>query len=200
MGKNTTPRKFDGAIQSPYQVKDAANAYYALSCILTDTMPDDKEEVEKAGYTLATIGASATNRFLALELYFKAIFIGMGGMFIGTHDLQMLFSELPREHRNLIQNSFAQKRQVRNTVDVNWHVTVLFRIGANLQLERPTVDLSDDTLETLLERNKDGFVDWRYVFQHAKASAPTTYTYEYRALGLLCDILREVLDSGLQDD
>lgn len=189
----------DGSQWSPYQVKAAADAYYKLSCVLSDSLSDDPGAIENEGHTLAIIGASATNRFLALELYFKAIFIGLGIGFPKTHDFVALFDRLPQDDQKRIQHRYDALAAIGNTTDMNWALNVSFQKG-DVELDRPIVGVLEESLAGLLARNRKGFENWRYVFQEAKASGPTIYTYEHRALGVLCIVLQEVLDEGLRCD
>lgn len=77
MAKRNKIKYTDGGLYSPYQVLSAANAYYALSAALTDSLTDTSKEGRRLDIDMDAIAASATNRLLALELYFKALLVGL---------------------------------------------------------------------------------------------------------------------------
>ncbi|MFS2022539.1 hypothetical protein [Massilia sp. CT11-137] len=194
MGKKREP--FDGSKYSPWSVLDAANAYYELSAVFTSKMqrqgiqnPDMYESV-----------ASATNRILALELYMKAFMVGACMPVPMEHNLVTLFNALPerlREHciRLYDEGDRANPGQMRIRIESAFQLT---EVHGELEPSHVRVEF-DPELDTLLERNKHGFVDSRYLFQSARYDQVGLYDYEYPRLALICSILCEVLERDLQN-
>lgn len=60
-------------LYSPFQLLTASNAYFALSEVATAAYPVDQETMSRTDIDSDEALASATNRILAIELYFKAL-------------------------------------------------------------------------------------------------------------------------------
>lgn len=194
MGKKREP--FDGSKYSPWSVLEAANAYYALSKVFTANI--QKYGIEHPNMHESV--ASATNRILALELYMKAFLVGACMPVPMEHNLVTLFNALPerlREYCNRLydEGDKANPRQMRIRVESAFQLT---EVPGELEITHTRIEF-DPSLTALLERNKLGFVDSRYLFQSARRDQVGLYDYEYPRLALICSILCEVLERDLQN-
>src|SRR5450830_797683 len=167
MAKNKNVPMLDGSKWSPYQIMAAANAHYELSAVVTSTASDNCSVHRHEKQTLANIGASATNRILAAELYLKALLVAIPSEFPATHDLVWLFETLPTEAQQQLVDAYDALIAIGKDVDMNWSLDVVFQNGT-VPLGRPPSLLFDEALPALLARNKNGFSQWRYLFQGAK--------------------------------
>ncbi|QBE64274.1 hypothetical protein [Pseudoduganella lutea] len=197
MAKQT--KTVDGSKYSPWQLLEAANAYYALSNVLTSELADTMAMAESIKPDLGDAAASATNRVLAVELYFKALFVGAELPVPLTHDLVTLFDTLPPDIREPIEQNYAN---VCADADPNlpWEVALYFQLGkAPKKMIVPKTNPSDGALKAFLERNRGGFVLTRYLFEQGTHDNVSHYRYEYRRLGILCRILCGMLEMWLQN-
>lgn len=194
-------KPLDGSKYSSWQVLEAANAYYALSNVFTDALPETMDGVDRAMVNMDAGVASATNRILALELYLKAILIGANLSMPLVHDLRILFGALPSVYRNKFLKSFDDRCGLDNGLGVAWQLTFSFQLvndfeNAKLGKRGKAQDF-DQTLSGLLYRNWEGFVVSRYLFSDATLSQVSRYDYEYRRLAIICGILCETLEKEL---
>lgn len=198
MGKNNL-RTFDGSKYNVWQVIDLANSYYELSTTFTANLPSTVEGLMAQRFLGV---ASATNRVLAIELYLKAVLVGQAVPVPMTHDLVVLFNSLPDFIRQDIERMFNARMQATPRQPY-WELQYFFGIGdmpeseARKQAEQE-VPRSCNTLAGLLERNKEGFVDSRYLFQYAERDKVSVFKYEHHTLAILCSILCEGLESSMQ--
>lgn len=81
--------------------------------------------------------------------------------------------------------------------DQTWSFHIYFQLGDHAIVTPDYLEPVDETLGALLERNKEGFSVSRYLFEKARADAPSLYEYEYVRLGVLSGALREILDASL---
>ena len=190
----------DGAQYSAWQVLDSANAYYELSAVFTSRLPATLNEPIERGDLAA---ASATNRILALELYLKAMLIGLEAQIPQEHDLKILFDALPVRNQEEIKHYFDIRCQALPQNNIPWELCIFFGIGSTL-LDDASLDKvedrrvrSDHSLDGLLIRNRGGFVASRYLFEKAKPNHISMFNYEHRRLGILCSVLCEGLENGL---
>lgn len=198
MGKNNI--WYAKGLYSPFQLLEAANAHFALSEVYTSTFPDDQEAMSKTAIDMAQSLASATNRILAVELYFKSLLVALPVEVPRVHDLVVLFEHLPPEVCSTITQLYNQyTRQISS--DHAQAVRITFRLKASVDVgqmksetARADVNLS---LPTLLELNREGFVDSRYLFERAVTDESRHYIYHYRRLAILCRVLREILEVSL---
>lgn len=58
---------------------------------------------------------------------------------------------------------------------------------------------TDTSLAGLLERNRRGFVESRYLFDQARFGVCSIFVYEHLRLGILCSVLCELLEASLQN-
>jgi hypothetical protein len=186
---------FDGAKASPWHVLETANAYYELSTPFTDWV----HAVAYSGeFDMHKSVASATNRILALELYIKALLVAIPATVPKVHDLVVLFEALPEVMRNALSERFDQGCKLGGPV-MSVSVESSFQL-THVEEELQVAESSpkhDPSLIALLERNRDGFVDSRYLFAEAKFDKVETYNYEFPRLAMACLVLCEVLERDL---
>ncbi len=187
----------DGSQYSPWQVLEAANAYYALSTVFTSRHQSLQEGQES---DMSESVASATNRILALELYIKAILIAVPLPVPMKHDLLELFAVVPEWMRTSVTRKFdeatkADPKRICARVDTAFQ---LKGVHTEVNFPRESVVL-DPSLISLLERNKDGFANSRYLFENARWEEVAVYRYEHPRLALICKILCETLEEELGD-
>lgn len=187
---------------SPWQILDAANGYYELSTLFTYSLPKTITEVENSSLRMERAVASATNRLLALELYFKATLIGADVAVPKEHDLKILFDALPKHLRQTVKEHYDDRSQVGTAPDVCWELGIHFRLGSDAfedaaRNQHNATAPTDTSLSALLVRNRHGFVSSRYLFQNARHDKISSYNYEYKRLAILCGILCEGLENSL---
>lgn len=192
----------DGAKFSPWQVLTSANAFYALSRIYTDRIPKDVTEPNPPFPALGDAQASAANRILALELYLKALLVGAGVQFPAEHDLVLLFGALPEDIQSEVETGYNERRVAAD--DPNAFVQIVLRFQLTHTPEQTVGDLPepkdiDRSLAGLLERNRKGFVDARYLFDQASFDAASLFVYEHLRIAILCGVLCNLLETELQN-
>lgn len=195
-------KKSNGALYSPWQLLNAANAHYALSCVLTDKVPSQPHIVAKP-HTGSEIAASATNRILALELYFKALLVGHNADLPLTHDLVVLYQALPKESRDEIQDEFSQLNNSEHAGERLVELIMCFQLTPELPSDWPSKAYDSSPKDTsfagVLERNRAGFVLSRYLFEQARFDRETFYLYEFWRLALICGVVCNILENNLQN-
>jgi hypothetical protein len=199
MGKKK-PKMLQGSDYNVWVVVDLANSYYEMSATFTSNLPTTVEGLMEQRFLGV---ASATNRILALELYLKAVLVGQRGPFPATHDLVVLFGALPEFIRQDAERRFNERIQATHK-GPNWALRYFLGVGlmpssAEREKAERAVPPSEDSLAGLLERNKNRFVDSRYLFEYAKSDQPFSFNYELRALAILCSIMCEGLERAMQD-
>jgi hypothetical protein len=186
---------FNGAESSPWHVLAAANAYYALSNAFAQEWV---RSADRGFDRMHEAAASATNRILALELYMKAFLVAVPRPVPLEHNLVTLFNALPENTRKFCVQEFDRHSEAHRE-QMAVRIEALFQIGdKERELEWASVpDKLDSSLPSLLERNKTGFVDSRYLFQTAKRETIEIFRYEYPRLALICAILCKLLERDL---
>lgn len=189
MGKNEV-KVVTGEGLSWLQALHTANEYYALSSVFTDRYAESWARTDGSTNSMAGV-ASATNRCLAIELYFKALLIATRQPIPWDHDLLNLFQLLPATNRDLITALYDPRRQTEHSDSV-WSIEFAFQIGNKMSNEHSrTLEDKRLSLSALLERNRNGFVASRYLFQDSVSERISFFVYEFRALGILCEIMRD---------
>lgn len=186
---------------SPWQLLNAANAYYALSEVATAAYPDSAKALAATPVDPGEALASATNRILALELYLKALLVGSSVPVPMVHNLVILFSHLPEATKVEIVSHYEQRCQAVDWTERSVSYILCFQLDVPVDstaigetVEATPIDL---TLVGLLERNNDGFIDSRYLFQRASANEANSFEYEFQHLAILCKLLRQALEDNL---
>jgi hypothetical protein len=193
-------RPLDGAKYSPWQVLSSANAFYALSCVYTDRLPKDVTHPNPQFGTLADAQASATNRILGLELYLKAMLVGVGAQFPADHDLVVLFRALPVDVQNEVEEGYNKRRTAADDPDAIVGIIIGFQLTDSPDQtvhDLPEPNAIDRSLAGLLERNRKGFVEARYLFGQASFDTASLFVYEHLRIAILCGVLCKILETSL---
>ena len=196
MGKKTI-QTFDGGKHSAWFILSSANAYYSLSATITEKLPRTDEELSSAPPSIVDLAASATNRILALELYIKACLVMFRLAVPMVHDLKILYDALPEQTRQTFEQCFNERCNLMPPHEIGW-LAVCFQMADYCDddaLKKEAV--SDMSLAALLERNREGFLLSRYLFQEGKREEATRFDYEYRRLSILCGIVCEGLENTI---
>jgi hypothetical protein len=152
---------------------------------------------------LSAIAASATNRLLALELYFKAILIGGDLPVPANHDLKVLWDALPADARAVITACYDERSNAVNP-DMPLSLIACFQHGTRVDdkaiREAHSKKPVPATLPALLDRNRHGFVVTRYLFEKASRERPSLFEYDFRRLGVICEAMSEILQNSLRKE
>jgi len=118
-----------------------------------------------------------------------------------VHNLVILFNHLPDATKAEIASHYEQRCRAINWTDRSVSIVLCFQLDVSVDstaIEKSMVGTPiDPTLIGLLERNNDGFIDSRYLFQRASATEANSFEYEFQHLAILCMLLREALDNNL---
>lgn len=194
-------RILDGAAFSPWQLLSAANAYYALSCVLADQFPKDGNGATNGLPVGSAIAASATNRILAIELYLKAMLVGHNRPVPCDHDLVLLYDSLPEQTRDVIKLNFSENNNLDHAQGRLIELYYRFQLGSSLSKQQyndsPEPLPKDTSLDGVLDRNRGGFVLSRYLFEKAQLDKPAEFLYEHWRLAILSGVLCQMLESAL---
>lgn len=138
----------------------------------------------------------ATNLSFALELYLKSLLALLGLQVPNTHDLLKLYNNLPSEIKSEIEERYERGRTTPSPVHAS--ITVAKAI-------RPeTPKWSDNTVESkalanVLERSKDMFKTWRYIFEgQPKEEGFHSYKFEYLLLLFACVAVRATIKDQME--
>jgi hypothetical protein len=189
----------NGALFSPWQVLESANAYYALSLVFTSKLPIYVSATEPV-VNMDEAMASATNRILALELYLKALLIGANAEFPADHDLPKLYRCLQADIQIEVEKEFDKKKHIANNPKIiaqGIHWFQLTSQPGQTIAKRAKPKPVDNTLAGLLERNRRAFMDSRYLFDQAKFEESSVFLYEHLRLAILCDVICTLLEELL---
>ncbi len=140
---------------------------------------------------LGNVVACAANLGFAIELYLKALLTQLELPVPQTHNLRVLFDAILQQVRELIESTYdaAMPDQVR---ELGGHVSVTIAKGP---LQEPRwrdnagVPVS---LPQVLERSKDLFPSWRYVFEFTQnlESPYQFHEFEYGLLWCAAEAIR----------
>lgn len=152
---------------------------------------EDPSEV--AARDMGSMIASATNLFLALELYVKTLQVLAGGAPRGGHDLAHLFAALPELVRLRINIGYRERLASKAETSMR-SLEVAFWIG-NKPDSGPgdTSKELDRTLPSLLRRNRYAYQTWRYLYERGVDGDYRLFVYEFSDLSILADALRAVI-------
>lgn len=151
------------------------------------SMPYETDEIVKyMPENWGMVFAAATNLALSIELYLKAIMISHNEEFEKTHDLYILFNELPDPVKVKIKEEYkAYNPYPNNPFDKRSAIDILH--GA----ESPKIKKYD--VESVLYRSKDSFVAYRYLFESIEKSSTRSIKFEYGALWSIARAIRKQL-------
>lgn len=160
--------------------------------------PDEVRGVEDKDF--GNVIASATNLAFAIELYMKALRIlkELGPM--RTHDLATLYAGLPKDLRRAIKVTYddAQKKvdpsQPARAIGV-----VIVHKDALAQDRSLGILATDWSLRAVLERSRDLFRGWRYLYDQGEPGKVKRVYYEYQWLEAAADALRHHASLAVQE-
>ena len=184
----------------------AADEFLRVSRLFTDSLP--KDLIQAANVAVRNTGGlivSATTLVLATELYLKSLLFLLGTDVAETHNLWDIFKRLPTEVKQGIENEFkARFVSSANQPDgANQPHGLKVAIWVRGQSEKPA--LSDTPqewkrdLKSILRDSRNAFVSWRYLYEMGQEGKHVFFNYEYGSLGLLCEIVRRMVQDGLQN-
>ena len=148
---------------------------------------------------MGAVVACATNLAFAVELYLKGILIQLDLDVPKNHNLRGLYDAIPQSVRTVIEGTYdtALPCEVRR---LDGRVSFTSAIGPFGELSwndyKESLALPD-----LLERSKDVFVSWRYVFEFSpSARSPYQFRrFEYGLLRCAAEALRVELTVRLHE-
>lgn len=141
----------------------------------------------------------ATNLAFALELYLKGLLTQLDLAVPPVHNLRVLYDAVPQPDRTLIEGVYdaALPDEVRR---LRGHVSFTCAKGS------PEEPRWDDykvslALPDLLERSKDLFQSWRYIFEFSlpEGSSYQFHQFEYGLLRCAAEVLRVDLTVRLHE-
>lgn len=178
-----------------------ANAYFGLARPLLDRLAAGLEEGAHAATDAASVFSVATNVALALELYLKAIRIGLKMTSPDTHNLWALYKSLPNEVKTKLEAGYdARVAELLPTQQFDLNICVQRGGSPSDPFEFPTREARSKLLPALIKRSAFMFVAWRYVHE----SVPPTqkhafFSFEHSHLRIACETLLAFLQQGEQE-
>lgn len=178
-----------------------ANAYFGLARPLLDRLAARLEEGAHAAADTATVFSIATNIALALELYLKAIRIGLKMTSPDTHNLWALYKSLPNEVKTRLEAEYDARVAERLPTQL-FDLNICIQRGGKPSdpIEFPKHEERSKLLPALIKRSAFMFVAWRYVYE----SVPPTqkyafFSFEHSHLRIACETLLTFLQQGEQE-
>ncbi|THJ20478.1 MAG: hypothetical protein CAF45_014585 [Nitrospira sp. CG24E] len=164
--------------------------------IAKDLPEGSLQETHERGF--GDLIVSATNLAFALETYLKILRAQLGLSVPKTHDLSKLYKDLPPKVRSEIENRYDDKGRSQ-PLPVRASIT----LGKAIRQEVPVwQDYRQESkaLGSLLERSKDVFKVWRYVFEgDPKEDGFQSYQFEYLLLLFACEAVRAAIRNRLDE-
>lgn len=174
------------------------NAYFELARPLLASLTRDLDPKAPPVVDASLVFSSATNIALALELYLKAIQIGLRMHPPETHDLWDLYKRLPVNTKASLESAFNAKRAALSPT-ANCEMQICIQRGPESAPpdEFPRDASKSNDLRALLKRSRRMFVAWRYVYESvAPMQTYAFFTFEHAHLRLACETLIEFLQRG----
>ncbi len=182
--------------RDPDTAQYCARAFRQTALALLDAAPKGTGDGARQASpeALGSIVCAATNLSLALELYLKAAHIrARTGFNLKTHRLDTLFSNLPENERTDVSARYeallkqVQDHQIQFIDLARGPVTTpAWQIGVRLR----------DGLVPMLERSRDVFRSWRYIFEIElpRASTHQVIRFEHSLMHIACEALERHLN------
>lgn len=140
---------------------------------------------------LGDLVACAANLGFAIELYMKALLTQLELPVPQTHDLRTLYDAIPQHVRELIESTYdaAMPDQVRQ---LGGHVSITIAKGPIQPPQWDDYRSVSLSLPALLQRSKDLFPSWRYVFEFTQRLDPPYqfHQFEYGLLWCAAEAIR----------
>jgi len=134
---------------------------------------------------------SAVNVAFALELYLKTLLAQLQLGVLKHHDLRDLFDALPLDARTEIEETYDRSWRSRWLGE---RASITIAVGSR-DLPQWTEYRESRGLPALLDRSRDVFQTWRYIFEIEvpAGSAYQFHRFEYGLLLCACDSLRAAI-------
>ncbi len=140
---------------------------------------------------LGDLVACAANLGFAIELYLKALLAQLELPVPQTHNLRSLFDAIPQQVRELIESTYDQAMpdQVR---ELGGYVSLTIAKGPPQEPRWGNYAGGGVSLPLVLERSKDLFPSWRYVFEFTQDldSPHQFHQFEYGLLWCAAEAIR----------
>ena len=138
---------------------------------------------------MGDVVACATNLAFAVELYLKALLTQLGLPAPRTHDLRKLYDGIPQNVRAIVESVYD------DWLPVEWagrRSCVSFSFGPPGTPKWDDFTKVSKKLPDLLERSRDIFQSWRYVFEitQPEESGYQIHVFEYGPLRAAAEALR----------
>lgn len=175
------------------------NAYFGLVRPWLDRLGAGLQQGADAAATdAATVFGVATNMALSLELYLKAIRIGLGLSSQDTHNLWSLYKSIPNDVKARLEAAYDAKVGAM-TPTRQFELEICIQRGGDPSehVEFPKSIKRSKELPALLKRSAFMFVAWRYVHESVPATQKYAFfTFEHSLLRAACETLLEFLQQG----
>lgn len=189
------PRDFRMAFQ-------AAGSFHQLAMPFLERVGTGENAHERAARDFGGFVASATSMALSLELYLKSLRAMLGMPIPQTHDLWSLYKSLPTDVKRAISEPYDKRRN--NKKKGEWtSFQIQLSVGTFNQKQKEEADAEDDdkespdySLNKLLKRNKDAFLNWRYIYEKGSHSKIVRLQYDFFHLGLMATIVKELIQNS----
>ncbi len=148
----------------------------------------------KAPSGIGELVCCATNLSLALELYLKALYVQRGDEPPSTHDLGALFQGLSHRARDSVGRRFER---IKSNGPRGVSASVTISRGPATPPAWRDYSAVPKSLQEILTRAGDGFVTWRYLFEHH--ACPPEYEaveFEYLLLHYACEAVADEIASA----
>ncbi len=133
---------------------------------------------------LADLVACATNLGFAIELFTKALLLRENIPIPKVHDLKALYELVPISIRAYIENSYKVFLPEQARL-LNGRVSITVSKGSPTEPEWNDY-ASSMSLPDLLERSKDLFQSWRYIFEYNDSESEPHQFHQFEYVPLWC--------------
>lgn len=174
------------------------NSYFALARPLLDRMATGLNEGPRAAIDSGTVFSTATNVALALELYLKAIRIGLKLSVQDTHNLWALYKSLPVDVKATLEGAYDEKLAAKAPTEI-FELEICIQRGGEPSdsFEFPRHEQRSNDLPNLMKRSASMFVAWRYVYESVPPNQKYVFfSFEHSRLRAACEVLLEFLQRG----
>lgn len=174
------------------------NSYYALALPLLDRLAAGLHEGPHAAVDSGTVFSTATNLALALELYLKAIRIGLKLSLPDTHNLWALYKSLPVAAKVSLEAAYDEKMAAKAPTEI-FELQICIQRGGKPSdsFEFPKREQRSNSLPNLMKRSASMFVAWRYVYESVPPNQKFAFfSFEHSRLRAACEALLEFLQRG----
>ena len=170
----------DASGMDPLIAAQAADGFYRQSQGFVQSIPVDSG-VTSATISMGDLICSATCVALSIELFLKSLLILVGRPVPATHDLRDLYEAVPEGYKRAIRA--FHRRQVTGRPGEAVSLRMVYGGDGSGPPQGPLPDQAEgDSVEAVLERNRDAFCSWRYLHEIALQQGPVVVDYEYRQL------------------